>query len=323
MTTPAGAPGGAYSDLVLPLPLEPIAAIDWPRLILSLAAVRALLPLVLIGLMAVPITLFFRKTWKAEAREQRIALGDRLNSRPAVCLVVTALSLTLQEYYGGRNFFQASLRTPLRQLCEGPMPELRCEMFDQLYGYAWWCSSRVIGYVILPLLIWKCIFPRDSVRDMGLRFRGFLSHLWIYGLCLAFVVPAMLIVARQSDFGTYYPFYKLSSRSWFDLLCWEGMYFAQFFALEFFFRGWMIQALRPTLGSAAIFAMSVPYCMIHYGKPYLEAHGAVVAGVVLGSLSARTKSVYAGFLVHITVALGMDLLSLSQRDGLPKVMWPF
>jgi membrane protease YdiL (CAAX protease family) len=156
---------------------------------------------------------------------------------------------------------------------------------------------------------------------MGLRVRGFFQHVWIYALCLAIVLPVMLLVAQQPDFGSYYPFYKQSSRSWADLMLWEAMYFLQFFTLELFFRGWIVGALRPMLGSTAIFAMAVPYCMIHYGKPYYEAHGAIVAGVVLGSLAMRTRSIYAGFLVHITVALLMDLIALFKRDALPTTLW--
>jgi membrane protease YdiL (CAAX protease family) len=57
--------------------------------------------------------------------------------------------------------------------------------------------------------------------------------------------------------------------------------------------------------------------MIHYGKPSLEAAGAIVAGIALGSLAMRTKSIYSGFLVHVTVALSMDLLALSHRGGIP------
>jgi membrane protease YdiL (CAAX protease family) len=169
---------------------------------------------------------------------------------------------------------------------------------------------------------WKLLFPRDSILDMGLRVRGFVQHLWVYGVCLAIVIPTMLLVAQQPDFGSYYPFYKQSSRSVFDFMAWEAMYWVQFFALELFFRGWMVGALRHTMGSAAIFVMALPYCMIHYGKPYLEAHGAIVAGVVLGSLAMRTRSIYAGFLLHITVAFGMDLLSLYKRGALPSDLWP-
>jgi hypothetical protein len=61
--------------------------------------------------------------------------------------------------------------------------------------------------------------------------------------------------------------------------------------------------------------------MIHYGKPYLEAGGAVVAGIFLGSVSMKTKSIYSGFFLHITVALLMDILALSHRGALPKTLW--
>jgi membrane protease YdiL (CAAX protease family) len=100
------------------------------------------------------------------------------------------------------------------------------------------------------------------------------------------------------------------------------MYFVQFFALEMFFRGFWLGALRRSFGSGAIFAMAVPYCMIHYGKPYLEACGAIVAGIALGSLSMKTKSIYQGFLVHVTVAGLMDWLSLRHRHATPVKLWP-
>jgi membrane protease YdiL (CAAX protease family) len=241
--------------------------------------------------------------------------------RPAACLVIVAIVLTLQEYYGGRTFFAQVLKPWLFQLEAAGQTWLQVRKYEDLWGYGWWAFSRIGGYVA-PLFLWKLLFPKDSLLDMGLRVRGFFSHAWIYGLCLVVVLPSMYVVASQPDFGSYYPFYKLSSRSWFDFLLWEAIYFAQFFALELFFRGWMLGALRKNLGAAAIFVMAVPYCMIHYGKPYLEAHGAIVAGIVLGSLAMHTRSIYAGFLVHVTVAFLMDFLALYKRSGLPTAWFP-
>ena len=168
----------------------------------------------------------------------------------------------------------------------------------------------------------RLIFREDSLLDMGFRTEGLLEHAWIYFACLLVVVPAVVIVAQSPDFARYYPFYKLSSRSWLDLLIWEALYIAQFFGLEVFFRGFMLVPLRRTLGSGAIFAMCVPYVMIHYGKPYLEASSAFIAGVALGSLAMRTRSIYSGFLVHVTVALLMDGLAIYNGPGLPEVFWP-
>ncbi len=314
-----GAPGP--SDLPLTKLSEPSY---WSALI-NYPPIKALLPIPILAALAPAVWWFFHKTWEevdAEAAAERAAAPLELDYRPAACFVIVAIVLTVQEYYGGRAFFDQVIRPALDSLSLSPKTLERVHKYDELLGYAWWAFARIAGYVLVPLPLWKLLFPRDSLLDMGLRTRGFLSHVWIYGLCLAVVIPAMLIVAREPDFGSYYPFYKLSSRSYVDWFAWEAMYFLQFFALELFFRGFILGALRRSLGASAIFAMAVPYCMIHYGKPYLEANGAIVAGIVLGSLAMRTRSIYAGFLVHITVALSMDCLALLHRGALPTVLWP-
>jgi len=258
------------------------------------------------------------------ASASSVSLANRpgFNYRPAMCLVIVAVVLTLQEYYGGRRFYQEMLNPMLVQWEAEGWQWLHVGKYDELYSYAWWTLARVIGYVLIPFPLWKLLFPKDNLLDMGLRLRGFFQHAWIYLLCLAFVLPAMALVASQPDFGSYYPFYKQSSRSWVDFMAWELMYWLQFLSLEMFFRGWMLGAMRKSIGAAAIFVMAVPYCMIHYGKPYLEANGAIVAGIVLGSLAMHTRSIYAGFLVHVTVAFSMDFLSLWKRGALPVHFWP-
>lgn len=307
------------------LPLTRLPEVSWWSALLNHPPVRALLPIPLLALILPAIWWVFRKTWHEvdeEAARERASAGPGMDYRPAVCFTLVAVILTVQEYYGGRALYDQVIRPTLEQLELNGARWVKLARFDELYGYAWWSFSRVVGYVLVPLPLWKLLFPKDSLLDMGLRLRGFFSHLWLYGVCLLVVVPAVFIVAREPDFGNYYPFYKLSSRSWLDFLAWEAMYFLQFFALELFFRGFIIGALRRTLGASAIFAMAVPYCMIHYGKPYLEAHGAIVAGIVLGSLAMRTRSIYAGFLVHITVAFLMDFSALSRREALPTLLFP-
>jgi membrane protease YdiL (CAAX protease family) len=293
--------------------------------LLGNALFKAVLPWPVMLLMAPVVYWFFRRTWfelDVDAQRERGALlaEGKLDLRPAVAFVIAALVLTVQEYYGGRHAFDQFIRPILQEKFKGGATWLRYERYSELYGYAWWAWMRVAGYVLVPLPLWKLLFPRDSILDLGLRTRGFRKHVWIYLLCLAVVVPAMIVVAQQPDFGNYYPFYKKASRSWVDLMLWESMYFAQFFCLEIFFRGWWLGVMRRSMGSGAIFAMAVPYCMIHFGKPYLEANGAIIAGIVLGSLSMKTRSIYAGFLVHITVALSMDLLALWHRHALPTIM---
>lgn len=308
-------------------------ALDWldgP----SGALLKAFLPVIAYAAVAPLLWLFFRSTWRdldAEATDQRFSmrLSGKQDFRPWAMFAIAALVLTAQDYYGGSIFFVRFIQPWLReielnQLIEpgGLGQHVDLDFYGELYGYGWWAFTRVVGYTVVPLLAWKLLYPRDSLLDMGLRTSGLMKHAWIYLSCLAVVIPCVFAVSRSPEFANYYPFYKLCSRSWLDLIVWEVMYIAQFFALEVFFRGFMLAPLRSTLGSGAIFAMCVPYVMIHYGKPYLEASVAFLAGVALGSLAMKTRSIYWGFVLHITVALLMDGLALLGSDGFPDTFWP-
>src|SRR5690606_8307604 len=97
---------------------------------------------------------------------------------------------------------------------------------------------------------------------------------------------------------------------------WEMVYVAQFFALEFFFRGVMLFTLARRLGAQAIFVMTIPYTLIHFGKPLPETLGAIVTGIVFGTLALRTRSIFGGVIVHSAVGVSMDLFALLQKGEL-------
>lgn len=292
--------------------------------LLQYPPVKALTPIPIILLIAPLVWLMFRKTWQELDAERRefSRTSDTIDYRPMVCLLLLSVTLTIQDYYGGRTFFENTVEPFLQTMEAGGQTWIDLTKYRDLWSQLWWAFSRAFGYSVVPIVVWKLTFKEDSILDMGLRLKGFFSHLWIYGLCLVIVVGAMILLSNQKDFLEYYPFYKKAHRSWFDLLAWESAYMLQFLALEFYFRGFVLAALRRTMGAAAIFVMAVPYCMIHFGKPYLEAHGAIVAAVVLGSLAMQTRSIYAGFFVHVTVAGLMDYFALASRNGIPTRMWP-
>ena len=58
--------------------------------------------------------------------------------------------------------------------------------------------------------------------------------------------------------------------------------------------------------------MALPYNMLHYGKPMPEALAAIVGGIALGSLSLKTKSVWWGAAIHISIAITMDICALTH-----------
>ena len=108
----------------------------------------------------------------------------------------------------------------------------------------------------------------------------------------------VVVLADSPSFQHQYPFYR-KPHGWTDFLVWECFYALQFFSLEFFFRGFMLHGVKDRLGRYAIFAMVIPYMMIHFGKPGAEAVGAILAGSALGLIALRTRSIYAGMAIHI------------------------
>lgn len=269
----------------------------------------------------------FRKTWRALDEEAHVWNTAHLkrgvtNFRPLAVFAIASAVLAWQEYYGRSSFYQTHIY-PLVCDLDQRFPEwVQLTKYKILYRYMWWELSLILGYIVFPFTIWKILFPKDALLDFGLRTRGFLQHSRIYGLFLLLIILSVVFASFQSSFVNYYPHYKFASRSWYDLLLWEAIYLPGFFALEIFFRGWWLVALRKSLGAAAIFSMTVPYCMIHFGKPYLETMGTVMGAIALGSLSMKTKSVYQGTLLHIVLALSMDLLALWQRGAFPTSFWP-
>jgi membrane protease YdiL (CAAX protease family) len=181
---------------------------------------------------------------------------------------------------------------------------------------AWWVSVALVGYVVLPMIV-LFFLPGKRLRDCNLGFRGFREHYWIYIALYALVFPVIWFVSFSPDFYNYYPMYPQAGRSWFDLLVWEGLYAGQFVALEFFFRGFLVGGLSRSIGVFSIPVAVIPYMMIHFTKPWPEALASIVAGLVLGTLAWRTKSIWGGVCIHCAVAVSMDLLALSHKGQLP------
>jgi hypothetical protein len=284
---------------------------------------RFIVSAILLAAIAPVVVRFFRSTWAeldAEALVIRKSREGRLDARVPATFVLGALSLLLINYYGSRDFYDESIQPFLQQWAISHRGSLDMVAYKDLYWRVYWGFTRYAFY-LLPLVVWPFVF-KESPLDLGLRFRGFRDHAWIYLLCLVIMVPTLVAVSYTRDFNRYYPMYPGAARSWIDFWVWEILYIGQFFTLEVFFRGFWLRGAR-TLGVGAIFSMIVPYVMIHFPKPYLEACGAIVAGVVLGSLSMKTGSIWAGFLIHSTVAILMDLLALSQKNRLPVRLGPY
>jgi membrane protease YdiL (CAAX protease family) len=217
-------------------------------------------------------------------------------------LIYCAVILTLMEY-----FF-----IPPRAdawFSGGPFKAWRPPSLDA--GLLWSVSCLVMFFLI-PCWIVKMIL-KLPLQKFGLSTEDFWPHLKTYLLLYLLMTPLIYLAATQPEFSHVYPFVSSAKKSFGTFLIWESAYILQFFALEFFFRGYLLFTLEKHMAPVlAIAVMVVPYTMIHFHKPFPETFGAIVAGCVLGFLSLRYRSWLGGAILHSLVALTLDSLSAYQ-----------
>ncbi len=220
--------------------------------------------------------------------------------RAALLLAYAAVALTLFEYVFSPAFFRARF------------PGFATEL-NGLYPHLWWAAGTIALYLPMPML-WIRFGFKQSLRDYGWTLRIARKHWWIYGGILCVMAPIVVVAASQPSFLAVYPFYRgAASAPLGAVIAWELAYLTQFIALEFFFRGVLAIGLGQSMGRLAVWVAALPYCMIHYHKPLPEALSAILAGLILGELAQRTRSIAGGVLAHSSVAFTMDMLALSRR----------
>jgi len=235
-----------------------------------------------------------------------------LDGRAVVSLCYTAFGLTCIFYLKQQDRIEALLRgTSLESFGQwiANSPD------NNLPALLWWVAVVTVFYFVIPAAIIKLAW-KENLTDFGLKFTSDAGFGKLLLTCIAVMLPLTYLMSLTAGFAAKYPFLQIYNGEPYigrTLLIWELVYFIQFFGLEFFFRGFLVHTLKRSLGLYSIFVMTVPYCMIHFGKPPAETISAIIAGIFLGWLSYRNGSIWLGLILHCTVAFSMDILALHAK----------
>jgi uncharacterized protein len=185
----------------------------------------------------------------------------------------------------------------------------RIERDPTLYAGLVWSAACVIGYCFIPVAITK--YFGGSLSSIGFSRKEFFKHLATYlGLYILMVIP-IFIASTMPGFRDTYPFIREVKHDMTKFIIWEVAYVLQFFALESFFRGYLLMTVEKSVGKhLAIAIMIIPYAMIHFHKPMLETFGAIGAGIILGHLALKYRTWMGGAVLHSLVAITMDCISV-------------
>ena len=215
-----------------------------------------------------------------------------------IVLLITLIML-LVEYYGWQRPF-------LRLIA----PKLNLNITTHtrlLFAQGYTTFSFWLLFIMIPSLFLMLYNPSKDKRELGLGLPK-TSDLLPYFLIGVVMFISLLFVCAAPSFYLFYPLFRPHNIN--EWLSFELIYMAQFIAIEFFFRGPLLFRLNKLHGTVAIVFMTLPYALVHIHKPFPEALGSIVAGLALGHLSLKSKSIWPGVLLHMFIAFSADSLGL-------------
>lgn len=173
---------------------------------------------------------------------------------------------------------------------------------------------NLTGFVALciPCTVYWLAVDRKTENLYGLKAKGVV--LWPYFVLILLMLPLLLWAGTQPDFQQVYPranhLYLQKEQPYYvaGTVLYELCYSLDYVVTEFFFRGFLIIAFARFVGSKAILPMCAFYVAIHFDKPLGECISSFFGGLILGILAYRTRSIYGGIIVHLGIALLMELV---------------
>jgi len=163
-------------------------------------------------------------------------------------------------------------------------------------------ATQLIYYLLVPLAAGYLLF-RDKPWDYGIRI-----GLWKSAIILTIVsLGAMaLILYGTGKIPEFRSYYQMRNIDWPELLVSHALYM---FSWEFLFRGYMLFGLEKSIGKSAIFVQTIPFVLLHLGKPFLETLACIPGGFLLGYIAYRTRSFLPCFIIHFGIYVMMVLFT--------------
>jgi membrane protease YdiL (CAAX protease family) len=159
-------------------------------------------------------------------------------------------------------------------------------------------ATQLIYYLLVPLAAGWLLF-RDKPWDYGIRIGRWKSAAIITTVSLAVMALVLYGAGKIPEFRSYYQMYAID---WPELLLGHALYM---FAWEFLFRGYMLFGLEKSIGKSAILVQTIPFVLLHVGKPFLETLACIPGGFILGYIAYRTRSFLPCFIIHFGIYVMM------------------
>ncbi len=220
-----------------------------------------------------------------------------LDRKVVVIFLSVAVLQTISWYITSRKFFRVYLFE-------------QYQFHSQVYliEYLYWFIGDFITFFIFPVLIIR-LFLKEKLSNYGLRIGDYKVGLKITLVFILIMLPLLWFASSSDAFANVYPHLTSAKQSWQIFLIYELGLLIYMIAWEFVWRGYMLFGLYEKFGLYSLFIQMIPFVILHNGKPMLETFGSILAGLALGILALRTKSIFYCVLAHMSVMFSIDFIS--------------
>lgn len=188
---------------------------------------------------------------------------------------------------------------------EARLTGIDIEMFHR---QGWSHATAVLLLMIVPLLAAR-FGAGLGPRDLGLGIRGAGREVVLVLALWLIFVPVIWYFSGTEGFAAYYPRLKAARTDGLLFAAYQAHYLVKWTAWEFFFRGFMLFGFRRDLGAAAVLVSTMPFTIMHAGKPEAEMLSAFLGGMILCAIALKSRSIWPGVIIHSLVATTMDFFA--------------
>ena len=180
------------------------------------------------------------------------------------------------------------------------------------WGRHCWFALNFVALFLVPAAVIKLVW-KERLRDYGLGLGE--PRVWgrYFLLFAAVMLPVVIWSSRMPSLREFYPIIRWAGDSPSNFAIAAAGWLVYFFAWEWFFRGFLLNLFARRYGAIAIVVQAVPFVLMHFPKPEVEAFASIIAGMALGYMAYRGKSFLGAWAIHWLVAISVDLLVVLSR----------
>jgi len=179
---------------------------------------------------------------------------------------------------------------------------------EMFHRHLWSHVTAVVLLMIIPLVVAR-VSEGWRPTELGLSVKGSGRELLVVlGLWLV-LVPVIALAAQGAAFQRTYPRLPEARDDASLFAIYEVVYLVKWTAWEFFFRGFLLFGFKKDLGLVAVLLSTMPFTLMHVGKPEAEMASAAIGGLVLCFIALRSRSIWPGVVIHSLVAATMDFFA--------------